>query len=89
MHVGFLATGAHFLDFTDIHLEHGGRPEDLYQRLVGFAEDNLRSSNIRHHGEQLTEDEELTPTLENLIVLTWLRLIQSDLPKLVKQRHGN
>jgi len=56
--------------FTDIHLEHGGRPEDLYQRLVGFAEDNLRSSNIRHHGEQLTEDEELTPTLENFIVLT-------------------
>jgi len=72
MHVGFLATGAHFPDFTDIHLEHSEQPEDLYQRLVGFAEDNLRSNNMRHHGEQLTEVEELTPTLENFIVLTWL-----------------
>ena len=40
------------------------------------------------HGEQLTEDEELTPTLENLVVLTWLKLIHPSLPRLVKQRYG-
>jgi len=86
MHFGFQATGAHFLDFADIHLEHGERSEDLYQRLKAFVEDNLlRKNDIRHHGEQLTEDEELTPTLENFVVLTWLPLIHSDLPKLVKQ----
>ena len=28
------------------------------------------------------------PTLENLIVLTWLRLVHPGLPKLVKQRYG-
>ncbi|CAC5393426.1 unnamed protein product [Mytilus coruscus] len=33
-------------------------------------------------------DEELSPSLENLIVLTWLRLINRDLPNLVKQRYG-
>ena len=33
-------------------------------------------------------DEELSPSLENFIVLTWLRLIHSDLPGLVKQRYG-
>ena len=33
-------------------------------------------------------DEELSPSLENLIVLTWLRLIDKNLPNLVKQRYG-
>ena len=89
MHFGFEATGANFLDFTDIHLEHGERPEDLYQRLMAFTEDNLlRSNSIRHHGELIAEDEELTPSLENVIVITWLRLVHPDLPKLVKQRYG-
>ena len=89
LHFGFEATGAHFLDFSEIHLEHGERPEDLYQRLVAFTEDNLlRSNNIQHHGAPFTEDEELNPTLENFIVLTWLRLVHPDLPKLVKQRYG-
>ena len=62
LHFGFEATGAHFLDFSEIHLVHGGRPEDLYQRLVAFREDNLlRSNSIQHHGTLLTEDEELIP----------------------------
>ncbi|KAL2088290.1 hypothetical protein ACEWY4_015189 [Coilia grayii] len=39
-------------------------------------------------GTTITEDEELTPSLENFVVLTWLRLIHADLPKLVKQRYG-
>ena len=30
----------------------------------------------------------MTPSLENFIVLTWLRLIHEDLPCLVKQRYG-
>ena len=56
---------------------------------MAFTEDNiLQSNSIQHHGALLTEDEELTPTLENFIVLTWLRLVHPDLPKLVKQRYG-
>ena len=55
---------------------------------MAFTEDNfLHSNSIQHHGVLLTEDEELTPTLENFIVLTWLRLVHPDLPKLVKQRY--
>ena len=52
--------------------------------------DNLLVANnsITHHGDAITADEELSPTLENLVVLTWLRLIHSDLPSLVKQRYG-
>ena len=88
-HFGFQVTGAHFLDFADMHLEADERPEDLYQRLIAFVEDSLlRPSGLRHHGEQMTEDEELSPTLENLLVLTWPKLIHPSLPKLVKQRYG-
>ena len=56
---------------------------------MGFVEDSLLHANsLTHYGEHVTEDEELTPTLENFVVLTWLRLIHPSLPRLVKQRYG-
>jgi hypothetical protein len=89
-HYGFQSTGAHFLDFNNIRLEPDKRPEGLYQHLLSFIDDNLLTANgnIRHHSEDVSTDEELTPLLENIIVLTWLRLIHADLPTLVKQRYG-
>ena len=82
-------TGANLIDFSDIQLAANERPEDLYQRLMAFVEDTLlRTDGLCHHGEQLTEDEELSPTLENLVVLTWLWLIHPSLPRLIKQRFG-
>ena len=76
LHYGFQSTGAHFIDFSDIHFRPDERPEDLYLRLMAFVEDNLlhSDSGISHHGQPVSEDEELTPSLENFIVLTWLRL---------------
>ena len=73
-HCGFQATGAHFIDFNDIKLAVEERAEDLYQRLTAFAEDNLLLVNggITHHGEAPTEDEDISLSLENFIVLTWL-----------------
>ena len=90
MHFGFQSTGAHFIDLSDIKLEPEERPEDLFQRLMAFVEDNLLRENgdITHHGEPIVEDEEMSPSLENLSVLTWLCLIHSDLPRLVRQRYG-
>ena len=90
LHYGFQSTGSHFIDVVDIHLQPDERPENLYQRLVAFVEDNLlqRDSQILHHGDVMTDDEELSPSLENMIVLTWFRLINPALPKLVKQRYG-
>ena len=89
-HYGFQNTGAHMMDFVNIKLEIDERPEDLFQRLMAFFEDNLLSANndITHHGERVTEEEELSPSMENLIVLIWLQLIHRDLPGLVKQRYG-
>ena len=90
LHYGFQSSGAQFIDFADIKLEPDERHEDLYQRIVAFVEDNLlqKDSNIKHHDVLVTEDEEMSPLLENMIVLTWLRLIHPGLPKLVKQRYG-
>ena len=90
LHYGFQSSGSHLLDFADIHLDNDERPEDLFQRLVAFVEDNLLKQNggITHHGETPTSDEDMSPTLENLIVLHWLKLTHPDLPRLVKQRYG-
>ena len=90
LHFGFQSTGAHFLNFTNITLAPAERPEDLYQLLMSFIEDNLllANGNISHHGEVPGADEEVSPTLKNLVVLTWLRLVHPDLPSLVKQRYG-
>ena len=90
LHYGFQSTGAHFIDFAAIKFQADERPEDLYQRIVAFIEDNLLKpdSGITHNGAPVTEEEELSPSLENYAVLTWLQLIHEGLPKLVKQRYG-
>ena len=90
LHYGFQSTGANFIDFASIHLEPDETHEDLFQRLTAFAEDHLlvKDGGITHHGSAPAEDEEVSPTLENLLVLTWLKLIDSNLPSLIKQRYG-
>ena len=86
-HYGFNNTGAHFLDLSQIQREPNERPEDLYQRLLAFVDDNLMKtgSGIQHHGEEPTEDEEMSPSLENMTVYMWLQLIHQQLPKLKKR----
>ena len=89
-HYGLQLTGSRFLDLANISLKPEQRPEDLFQSLMVFIEDNLltASSGITHHGEIPVTDEELSPSLENFVVLTWLRLLHPSLPRLVKQHYG-
>ena len=47
-----------------------------------------KGSVILHHGDVIDVDEEMSQSLENMVVLTWLRLINPALPKLIKQRYG-
>ncbi len=77
----------HIMDISPKPEEH---PETLYQRLISFVEDSLlcRDRGLTHHNEVPDTDEELSPTLENQVVVLWLRLLHQDLPKLVKQRYG-
>ena len=74
LHFGFQITSGHFLNCNCFKLENGKIPEDLrpYQKFISFTEDNLPSSegSTRHQGAVPTEDEELTLTVENIIVLT-------------------
>lgn len=83
-------TGSRLLDLTNISLKPEQRPEDLFQSLMAFIQDNLltTSSGITHHGEIPDTDEELSPSLENFVVLTLLCLLHPSLPWLVKQRYG-
>ena len=49
---------------------------------MAFVEDSLlvQGGGITHHGQAIDDDEELTPSLENFVVFTWLRLIHNDIP---------
>ena len=89
-HFGFQSTGAHFIDFAAIRHNPEERHEDLYQCLMVFVEDTLlrRDCSISHHNQVITEDEELSPSQANFVVLKWLRLVHSGLLGLVKQRYG-
>ena len=90
LHFGFQSSGAHFLDFADIKLEPDENHEDLFQRLMAFVEDNLLAvgGGISHHLELPSSNEDMSPSLENMIILQWLKLIHPELPRLVKQRYG-
>ena len=92
LHYGFQTSGANFLDFVNptFKLASDERPEDLYQRMAAFIDDNLLSTenNLRHDGNLPTENEQISPTLENLIVLLWLERVHPKLPALVKQKYA-
>lgn len=90
LHFGFQSSGGHFLDLASIKLEPQERPEDLYQRLRSFFDDNLlkAGTQMTHHGDRVQHSEELSPSLENTLVFLWLQLVHKDLPTIVKQRYG-
>ena len=89
-HYGFHTTGSRFLDLANVKLQPDERPEDLYQRLVSFIDDNLLTtdSTVTHHLARVDRDEEVSPSLENVTVLLWLERLHVGLPGLVKQRYG-
>lgn len=57
---------------------------------MSFIKHNLLLANgsISHHGEVPGSNEEMSAILENLVVLTWPRLVHSDLSSLIKQYYG-
>ena len=65
--------------------------ETLYQRIMAHLDDNLLTadSGIHHDGAALTRDEEMSPTVERLAVLHWLRLIDVRLPAYVSRIYAN
>lgn len=90
LHYGFQTTGAYFIDFDAIRYDPSERPEDLFQRLTAFVEDNLLRTDIgiTHHGQTTEDNEELSPSMENFVVLTWLRLLDPELQNLSNRCTG-
>ena len=89
-HYGFQPTGSHFLELANIIFLPNEHHENLYQRIMAFLEDKLLTANgnLTTHGKSVDTDEDLSPTLENTIVVLWLKTIHPGLPQLVKQRYG-
>ena len=88
-HYGFLSSGAQFLDLSLVQQDPDDGPEDLYQKLYMFFENNLvKANDLKHNGDVLDADEELTPTMENAITWFWLHLLHPGLPQLVKIKYG-
>ena len=89
-HYGFQTTGSRFIDLTQTRIQSDEKPEDLYKRLFSFFDDNLVTieGGLLHHGSVVDVDEDITPSIENVIVLLWLERINPGLPGLVKQRYG-
>ena len=78
--------GAHFLSISDIRFNSSDTYENFYMELHGAVEDSLRKEGellLFRNSEPLAEDEEMSPTLENMVVLLWLERIDPRLPKKV------
>lgn len=82
---GFESSELTFMSLHTIHLEDGERPQRLYHRLLSHVRDNLlrKDTSLLHNGTYPTTNEELSPTLERVIVLRWLELLHPNLPAMV------
>ena len=59
----------------------------FYVRLKQLYDDNLfRANGLSHVDGPIDEDEELSPTLNNTIILHWLNILHPKLRDLVSQR---
>ena len=89
-HYGFALTGSSILDVVAIQKQGDESYEDLFQRIQAQVDSSLLSTEteLEHHGQEVEEDEQMTPTLENLVVSLWLKAIHPSLPQLVKIRYS-
>ena len=80
-----------FLKISTIRRQEGERYETLYQRLVAHIEDNLLSpdANLIHDGSIYDQVEEMSPTVERLLVYIWLNLIDERLPAYISRIYAN
>ena len=81
------STGSLLNEVWNIVREPDETPQALYSRLKQMYDDNLLRANGLHHVDgPLAEDEELSPTLHNTIILHWLNILHPKLRDVVSQR---
>ena len=80
-------SGALLNECFNIQRKPGETPQALFARLKQSFDDNLMMANSLEHTEgKLDEDEEMSPTLLNSIILRWLELLHPRLRDIVTQR---
>ena len=89
IHYGIRKSGALILDLASLCREEGESYESLWERLYAFVSDNLLqpSDGMKHMGYKQKEKEELTPTMLNVMVTLWLKIINPNLPATIKQKY--
>ena len=90
-HYSFHRSEANFLKLVNIKQEANERYETLFQRIIAHLQDNLLTtdSDIKHDGETVDANEELTPTCERLAVYLWLMLVDQRLPSYVMRVYSH
>ena len=86
-HYGFSQSEVHFLKLSSIKLGKDERYETYFQRIMSHLYDNLLSagSTLKFDGEEVKENEEMSPTVERLAVFLWLHFIDERLPDYVSR----
>lgn len=81
-------TGASLNDVFNVRRELDESPQALYARIKQLYIDNFLTTDglIHLENRQVEEDEEMSPTLQNTIVLHWLQVLNPNLRDLVTQR---
>ena len=80
-------SGALLNECFNIQHKPGETPQALFARLKQSFDDNLLMAESLHHTEgKLKEDEEMSPTLLNSIILRWLELLHPKLRDTITQR---
>ena len=90
-HYGLMTKGANFLNIADHTFKHGTPYQTFYKQYRAAFVDNLRKQNdvVQYKNNfVLTEDEKLTPSFENAIVMWTLEKIDPRLPARVKKNYG-
>ena len=75
-----------FMNFYDIKRRVNERPLMFYHRLRYHVERHLLKVGDRVNGVALGAEEQLSPTLERMIVMEWLRRIDERLVKFVQEK---
>ena len=90
-HFGFRQSEVNFLSIYKIKRVEGERYETLYRRLVAHVEDNLLTtdSGIVHDGAAITQNEEMSPSCERILVYLWLALVDDRLPAYVSRIYAH
>ena len=87
LHSNIETSGALLNDIWNIVRLSNETPQALYSRMKQAYVDNLiRKDTLKYKDEVLKEDEELSPTLHNNIILHWLQVLHPKLRDLVTQR---